>query len=228
MHSVLLYDSVKLVVYAFPSFPFMVGLALSLLLWTFAFLSFMALVFCLQRCVLSNSGLQANAQEKFMRIKHAYNTLLNSESRRRYNSGNRTSDFSYSGTQRSQSTNVQDEEFYGFGNFLRDVQITLGRFRTSLETFKKNFGIGKQVSSQEKPKSLWEELAAIGEEFVEFLEKELNIADEEVEANNRNDFSNSENTGSSFQNEASKGSIIEENIDEIEATLAKLKKELGL
>lgn len=51
-----------------------------------------------------------------MRIKHAYNTLLNSESWKRYNSGNRTSDFSYSGTQRSQSTNVQDEEFYGIGN----------------------------------------------------------------------------------------------------------------
>ena len=66
---------------------------------------------------------------------------------------------------------------------------------------------------------------AIGEEF---LEKVLNITDEEVEAKNRNDFSNSEKTGSSFQNEANKGSSIEENIDEIEATLAKLKKELGL
>lgn len=63
---------------------------------------------------------------------------------------------------------------------------------------------------------------------MEFLEKELNITDEEVEANNRDDYSNSEKTGSSFQNEAKKGSNIEENIDEIEATLAKLKKELGL
>ncbi|XWS28801.1 hypothetical protein CRYUN_Cryun25bG0102300 [Craigia yunnanensis] len=158
---------------------------------------------------------EANAQEKFMRIKHAYNTLLNSESRRRYNSGNRTSDFSYSGTQRRQSTNVQDEEFYGFEDFFRDLQEEFQNWEAS-------------VSSQEKPKSLWEELGAIGEEFVEFLEKELNIADEEVEANNRNDFSNSEKTGSSFQNEADKNSGIEENIDEIEDTLAKLKKELGL
>ncbi|XWS74099.1 hypothetical protein CRYUN_Cryun02cG0186500 [Craigia yunnanensis] len=158
---------------------------------------------------------EANAQEKFMRIKHAYNTLLNSESQRRYNSGNRTSDFSYSGTQRSQSTNAQDEEFYGLEDFFRDLQEEFQNWEAS-------------VSSQEKPKSLWEELAAIGEEFLEFLEKELNITDEEVEAKNRNDFSNSEKTGSSFQNEANKGSSIEENIDEIEATLAKLKKELGL
>ncbi|XVE79543.1 hypothetical protein DITRI_Ditri14bG0067100 [Diplodiscus trichospermus] len=158
---------------------------------------------------------EANAQEKFMRIKHAYNTLLNSESRRRYNSGDRTSDFSYSGTQRSQGTNVQDEEFYGFEDFFRDLQEEFQNWEAN-------------VSSQEKPKSLWEELAAIGEEFVEFLEKELNISDEEVEANDRNDFSNSQKTGSSPQNEANKGSSIVDNIDEIEATLAKLKKELGL
>lgn len=47
-----------------------------------------------------------------MRIKHAYNTLLNSGSRRKYDSGNRTSDFSYS---TGPSQNAQDEEFYGFG-----------------------------------------------------------------------------------------------------------------
>ncbi|KAL4383876.1 hypothetical protein GQ457_15G027940 [Hibiscus cannabinus] len=166
------------------------------------------------------------AQDKFMRIKHAYNTLLNSESRRRYNpGGNRTSDFSYSGTQRSQSSNTQDEEFYGFGNFLRDVQITLGDLFRDLQEEFQNW---EASASQEKPKSLWEELAAIGEEFVEFLEKELNISDDEAEENSRNEFSNPEKTGSSFQNEANKGSSIEENIDEIEATLAKLKKELGL
>ncbi|KAK8615360.1 hypothetical protein V6N13_069133 [Hibiscus sabdariffa] len=169
---------------------------------------------------------EANAQDKFMRIKHAYNTLLNSESRRRYNpGGNRTSDFSYSGTQRSQSSNTQDEEFYGFGNFLRDVQITLGGLFRDLQEEFQNW---EASASQEKPKSLWEELAAIGEEFVEFLEKELNISDDEAEENSRNEFSNPQKTGSSFQNEANKGSSIEENIDEIEATLAKLKKELGL
>ncbi|CAH2057509.1 unnamed protein product, partial [Thlaspi arvense] len=48
------------------------------------------------------------SQEKFLRIKHAYNTLLKSESRRRYASGDRASDYSTTG--RNQTRNTQDEE----------------------------------------------------------------------------------------------------------------------
>lgn len=57
---------------------------------------------------------QANAQEKFLRIKHAYNTLLNScdsDSKRRYNTGSRASGFSYS----TEDSSTLDEEFYGLG-----------------------------------------------------------------------------------------------------------------
>lgn len=50
------------------------------------------------------------------------------------------------------------------------------------------------------------------------MEKELNITDSEDEAENNNQ--QTAFTG--------KGSSIEEDIDDIEATLAKLKKELGL
>lgn len=163
---------------------------------------------------------EANAQEKFMRIKHAYNTLLSSKSRGKYDS-NFGSDYSYSSSQRSQSKNSQDEEeFYGFEDFFKDLQEEFQNWEAS-------------TSSQGKPKSLWEELGEIGEEFVEFLEKELNITDPEVEENNNkegNPFrsSGTQRTGSGNQNEAGKGSSIEENIDEIEATLAQLKKELGL
>lgn len=61
-----------------------------------------------------------------MRIKHAYNTLLNSESRRKYDYGNHGSDFSYSSAQRSQSTNTQDEEtFYWLGNLFRLFKYVL-------------------------------------------------------------------------------------------------------
>lgn len=49
-----------------------------------------------------------------MRIKHAYNTLLNLESRKKYDSGNQGSDFSYSTGQRSRMAQ-DEEEFYGFG-----------------------------------------------------------------------------------------------------------------
>ena len=78
----------------------------------------------------------------------------------------------------------------------------------------------------------------IGEEFVEFLEKELNISDDEVENDNNNGGSQKSNhagspgtqkmEGDDVRNEAGKGSSIEDNIDEIEATLAQLKRELGL
>ena len=49
-----------------------------------------------------------------MRIKHAYNTLMSSESRRKFDSANRGSDFSYSSAQRSR-VSQDEEEFYGLG-----------------------------------------------------------------------------------------------------------------
>ncbi|XP_031399815.1 uncharacterized protein LOC116210139 isoform X1 [Punica granatum] len=175
---------------------------------------------------------EANAQEKFMKIKHAYNTLLNSSAY----GGNRTSGFSYSTAERNQSRETQEEDFYGFGNFLRDVQITIEDFVRDLQEEFRNWEA--TASSQGKPKSLWEELAEIGEEFVEFLEKELNITDSDAESNSDDDgqqrgdpfqsSGSSKGTGDSSRNEAAGGSSIEDNIDEIEATLAQLKKELGL
>lgn len=118
---------------------------------------------------------------------------------------------------------------------MRDVQITIEDFFKDIQAEFQNWE--ESASSQGKPRSLWEELSEIGEEFVEFLEKELNITDPEVEANNMNEgpekgdpfrSSGTERTGSASKKEASMGVSIEENIDEIEATLAQLKKELGL
>ncbi|XP_074290456.1 uncharacterized protein LOC141617167 isoform X2 [Silene latifolia] len=156
---------------------------------------------------------QADAQEKFMRIKHAYNTLISSDSRRRYDS-----DASYSTAGRSRSIQ-EEEEFYGFGDFFKDLQEEFQNWEAS-------------ASSQGKPKSLWEELADIGEELVEFLEKELNITDDDTDVKQprRDPF---ESFGGERQNNVdTKGNEgtggIKESIDEIEASLAKLKKELGL
>ncbi|XP_068339524.1 uncharacterized protein [Pyrus communis] len=163
---------------------------------------------------------EANAQEKFMRIKHAYNTLLSSKSRGKYDS-NFGSDYSYSSSQRNQSKKSQDEEeFYGFEDFFKDIQEEFKNWEAS-------------ASSQGKPKSLWEELGEIGEEFVEFLEKELNIMDPEDGANNNDEgnpfrSSGKQRTENVGQDEAVKESSIKDNIDDIEATLAQLKKELGL
>lgn len=77
---------------------------------------------------------------------------------------------------------------------------------------------------------VWQE---IGEEFVEFLEKELNITDADAVGNNGDSSSKTryetKERARADQKEASdKGISIDDNIDEIEATLAQLKKELGL
>ncbi|XP_013612484.1 PREDICTED: chaperone protein DnaJ-like isoform X1 [Brassica oleracea var. oleracea] len=164
---------------------------------------------------------EANAQEKFLRIKHAYTTLINSESRRNYGSDRPAS--GYSG-QTNQKGNTQvEEDLYGLGEIVRDVQITIGDFFKDLEEEFKNWEASASSSSQGTPKSLWEELAEIGEEFVEFLEKELNINDEDNDGSSKGErFDFNESSSKDTKNS------IEVNIDEIEATLAQLKKDLGL
>ncbi|XP_010483602.1 PREDICTED: dnaJ homolog subfamily B member 9-like isoform X2 [Camelina sativa] len=161
---------------------------------------------------------EANAQEKFLKIKHAYTTLINSDSRRKY--GSESSRASYSTGQTSRKSDRQvEEDFYGLGDFFKDLQEEYNNWEAS-------------ASSQGKPKSLWEELGEIGEEFVEFLEKELNISDEDNEESSKNgqrfDFEEGSSTEKSSGNNNSTKNSIEDNIDEIEATLAQLKKDLGL
>lgn len=79
----------------------------------------------------------------------------------------------------------------------------------------------------------------IGEEFVEFLEKELSITDSDSESNSSDDKEQgsdpsrssgggAQGMGNANRNEAARGRTIEDDIDDIEATLAQLKKELGL
>ncbi|XP_073054702.1 uncharacterized protein [Primulina eburnea] len=165
---------------------------------------------------------EPGAQEKFMRIKHAYNSVLTSESRGKYDSGNQGAGFSYSTGTYQRRTREAEEEFYGFGDFFRDLEEEFRNWEAS-------------DTSQSKPKSLWEELAEIGEEFVEFLEKELNVTDTEVaEDNNGERFSKgfspngTKEAASADRKGSNKTNSIDESIDEIEETLAQLKKELGL
>ncbi|XP_013682332.2 dnaJ homolog subfamily B member 8 isoform X2 [Brassica napus] len=163
---------------------------------------------------------EANAQEKFLRIKHAYTTLINSESRRKYGSDTRASGYSSTGQTSRKSNSQVEEDFYGLGDFFKDLQEEFKNWEAS-------------ASSQGKPKSLWEELAEIGEEFVEFLEKELNISDRDNDGSSKSgerfDFKESSSTGKSPGDSSnSTENSIEENIDEIEAMLAQLKKDLGL
>ncbi|GBG78274.1 hypothetical protein CBR_g26305 [Chara braunii] len=107
---------------------------------------------------------EPDAQEKFLRIKSAYQTLSDPSSRIRYDAVRRRGDESWSpfgGWGSSGAKSKEDEEFYGLGEFFRDLENDLNK--------------RQQEMAEGKGKSLWEELAELGEEFVEFLEKELTI-----------------------------------------------------
>ncbi|EAZ29104.1 uncharacterized protein [Oryza sativa Japonica Group] len=158
---------------------------------------------------------EPNAQEKFLRIKHAYNTLMNSESRSKYASTSSNTYYSSRTYGKSSTTSADEEEpFYGFGDFLRDLQAEFQNWEAGL-------------NSEQKPKSLWEELAAIGEEFVEFLENELKIDDSSDAEDNAND-PYTQSGGKNKQDVNTSTSSFDDSVSEIEAALEKLKKELGL
>ncbi|KAM3261764.1 hypothetical protein ACQJBY_052451 [Aegilops geniculata] len=158
---------------------------------------------------------EANAQEKFLRIKHAYNTLMNSESRSKYASSSSSSPDS-SWSPGSSKPADAEEDFYGFGDFLKDLQTEFQNWEAGL-------------NSEQKPKSLWEELSAIGEEFVEFLENELNIDGSGTEEDDGNDlYTRSEVKGGSARGDKKGASSSDDGLSDIESVLEQLKKELGL
>ncbi|KAI5060333.1 hypothetical protein GOP47_0024753 [Adiantum capillus-veneris] len=148
-----------------------------------------------------------DAQEKFLSIKNAYQVLVDKKSRSQYDSRKYAS--SYENKNAWDFSARQQEDFYGLGDFFRDLEAD----------FQKKVSTGK-------PKSLWEELAEIGEEFVEFLEKELNIEDgaEETKPKYKQDpFPTDDSRKSSS---AAQETVTAE--EEIEDILAKLKNEMGL
>ncbi|KAJ4758252.1 Chaperone protein DnaJ [Rhynchospora pubera] len=132
---------------------------------------------------------EPDAQERFMRIKHAYNALINSQSRYKPPSSGPGANYSTSKT-------VQQEAYDDFIRYWGEV-----------------------FPKEENPKSLWEELSEIGEEFVEFLEKELNVKDSHYDG---------DSMGSQQKEDDVPRQSVEQSIDEVEAALAQLKKELGL
>ena len=116
-----------------------------------------------------------NATEEFNRCKQAYNTLSDDKLREKYDrkrrfwtkngSDGRRRTASASSSAYGREPKTAEEPFYGFSDFFRDVEK---------EFEERERRKGRDPS---KPKSLWEELEMLGEEFVEFLEE-----------NERNDF----------------------------------------
>eukprot|EP00252_Welwitschia_mirabilis_P027602 TRINITY_DN9509_c0_g2_i1.p1 TRINITY_DN9509_c0_g2~~TRINITY_DN9509_c0_g2_i1.p1 ORF type:complete len:255 (+),score=51.73 TRINITY_DN9509_c0_g2_i1:205-969(+) len=155
---------------------------------------------------------QPNAQERFMRIKHAYNTLLNSNL-------NKKNDFRsyHADSHKASKRGFQEgeDEFYGIDEFLQDLQREFQNWEAT-------------INSQGKPKSLWEELSVLGEEFLQFLEKELNISDQNYENTSKWDDKDDNHYANSDVKTDDSANDIEGTFDEIGAVLAELKKELDL
>ena len=64
------------------------------------------------------------------------------------------------------------EPFYGLGDFFRDLEKDLAGRAAARR------GAGRGGGPQPPPRSLWEELADLGSEFLEFLEKEAGLPPE--------------------------------------------------
>ncbi|KAF7075819.1 hypothetical protein CFC21_080562 [Triticum aestivum] len=159
---------------------------------------------------------EGNAQEKFLRIKHAYNTLMNSESRSKYASSSSSSGPDSSWSPGSSKPADAEEDFYGFGDFLKDLQTEFQNWEAGL-------------NSEQKPKSLWEELSAIGEEFVEFLENELNVDGSSTEDDDGNDpYTQFGGGGRKAWGDKKGTNSSDDGVSDIESVLEQLKKELGL
>ena len=131
-----------------------------------------------------------DAAERFNEAKQAYQTLADEDSRRRYDAlrngggfggfggfgGSRSSSRTASssprssaGTRSSQpsSSSPDDEPFYGFSDFWSDMEKEFEAFE-------------RKRPDPARPRTLWEELEALGEEFVDFLEDETRALDEET------------------------------------------------
>jgi len=125
----------------------------------------------------------ADAAVRFNEVKQAYNVLIDETSRREYDrassarrassgtdwarewaqsaSRRASSSSSYSSSSSSSYSSApppKEEEFYGFAQFFADLEAELE-------------DKAKKRPKDAPPKTLWEELFEIGEEFVEFLEE---------------------------------------------------------
>ncbi|GAQ84079.1 chaperone DnaJ-domain superfamily protein [Klebsormidium nitens] len=195
---------------------------------------------------------EKNAEAVFVKIKQAYTTLSDSKSRSQYDSELRGGAWGFPsggatdwdpldpfGYKKKRTTGgkQEEEEFYGLGDFFRDLQ-------------KEVEGWQSDRGSSEAPKSLWEEMAEVGEEFVEFLEQELGLDEKESKkrTEQRKSSPSADGTGAprtessrdqqkpeSSKREDGPGTGGRRNEkdhkkkgDDIEELLASLKKEMGL
>ncbi|KAG1680139.1 hypothetical protein FOA52_000252 [Chlamydomonas sp. UWO 241] len=129
----------------------------------------------------------ADAKERFQEAKAAFETLTDVKARAEYDrrlrmgftdssswgSGSSSSS-GFSSSSYGRRAAPQPEDNYSFDDLMKDLDKEFSSWGKEREEKR-----GKKGGGSGKPASLWEELSAIGEEFVEFLEDELGVKEGE-------------------------------------------------
>eukprot|EP00890_Picochlorum_soloecismus_P004982 jgi/Picsp_1/5485/NSC_02844-R1_chaperone protein len=162
----------------------------------------------------------SDAKERFMECKNAYQEIMDSKkgagearyTNRKRADGTYTKPKSGSAYRPSQQ---KEEDFYGLGDLFRDLETE----------WKKSRGTSSE------PKGLWEELADIGEEFVEFLEKNIGIADsvkQSSEVRADRDASATVNRKQTAKEQSNNKKPSHNDNNDIDAELEELRRKLGM
>ena len=176
----------------------------------------------------------SNAKEQFMECKQAYQELIDGNERRTYGGGvggqsGRSSSWGRSSSSSSSSSSSgssgmsgstrdynyreksqqEQEEFYGLGDLFRDLENEWQKSRPR----------------NGEPKSLWEELADIGEEFVEFLEKNI---PEERSRDDRWEYAETQRQSPSSSTPPRPPPPPEKKTISVDDELAEMKRRMGL